>query len=794
MQPASQGMGLGLAPSFRGLKHVKIVPDMFLPTCHNKHRMPASKFDNTRSQNIRELMGGDMAFDIPEYQRDYSWSESKADDLWQDMLASFYRAREGADGGDGGGGGGPGAARGDDGQYLLGPLVLSRDPGLADSYLVIDGQQRLATLTMLFCIARDLIYMYADRVEGQNPEGIEELRRMIEVRRMGRRVRWRVALGEKDARIFDEIQGYDGPDGRFVSPDERIERWREERRREARDPAVAGAGGGGGGRKHTQSVDNITANYRLLYGRLHDCLVTGFDRDRDAGSVIRGVRESLRGVVDGRVRGDPVGAGLDAGFFDRLQRLESREFTEGEVVTYRREVDNKNRQNPDKSVDMDGYIGSKIERMKRELERTKDRVMGDVERDTVGAMCRANLGGLTGFVDHVCERMYVMRLVMDDDADAFQAFETLNERGAQLSNSALIKNHVLRQVQDRGERRGLGRRWTAAVDEVFVRIEDRDSFLYESLYSRMLEEDPAGFSPFPKNRMYRAAKERITGAAGAERFVGMLEEDSRVASVLDEGVAPGADPTVLSYVHMARLLRAQNIRIPMMIGWRRWYAERPGDYRRLVVLLVRMFFKHRVVLGASADLIERVAVYAARCVVDGGGAGVVDAMVDGVIGMVGDGRDEFVRRFEALHPQDNVARYMLHEITTSMGDPHADVRPIDGLTLEHVLPKNPDPASWPREAFFRGVENPAQIDQYVRNVGNLTLLKGDVNTAIGNLGFVQKRDHKDADGRWDGYRSSNLRINERTVVCEDEWTALTIEGRARVLAEHAGRVWDLRSV
>jgi hypothetical protein len=80
----------------------------------------------------------DYLFSIPSYQRPYAWTPDEAGQLLDDLLGSLED-------------GTPGELS----PYFLGSIVLIKDPQRADAD-VVDGQQRLTTLTVLFCVLRDL--------------------------------------------------------------------------------------------------------------------------------------------------------------------------------------------------------------------------------------------------------------------------------------------------------------------------------------------------------------------------------------------------------------------------------------------------------------------------------------------------------------------------------------------------------------------------------------------------------------------------------------------------------------
>jgi hypothetical protein len=70
---------------------------------------------------------------IPRFQRPYSWDKENVDDLWTDAIAS------------------------DDPDYFIGSFVLYRDKEKSSVYMVVDGQQRLTTLTLLLAAVRNAL-------------------------------------------------------------------------------------------------------------------------------------------------------------------------------------------------------------------------------------------------------------------------------------------------------------------------------------------------------------------------------------------------------------------------------------------------------------------------------------------------------------------------------------------------------------------------------------------------------------------------------------------------------------
>ena len=78
------------------------------------------------SDSFSKLLGNGMKYQVPKFQRDYSWEEEQWDDLWQDILDLLNKNEL---------------------DHYMGYLVLQTSD--EKNYSIIDGQQRLTTLCIL---------------------------------------------------------------------------------------------------------------------------------------------------------------------------------------------------------------------------------------------------------------------------------------------------------------------------------------------------------------------------------------------------------------------------------------------------------------------------------------------------------------------------------------------------------------------------------------------------------------------------------------------------------------------
>jgi uncharacterized protein DUF262/uncharacterized protein DUF1524 len=140
-------------------------------------------------RSVGQIFSDDYAFEIPPYQRPYAWEKDQTRELLSDLLDAMDNTDDSG------------------GVYFLGSIVLIKSPGAPESK-VVDGQQRLTTLTILLSVLRDLttdserrivrrayVFQKADADKGTND-------------------RYRLLLRERDRPFFLKyVQNPNGTDG-----------------------------------------------------------------------------------------------------------------------------------------------------------------------------------------------------------------------------------------------------------------------------------------------------------------------------------------------------------------------------------------------------------------------------------------------------------------------------------------------------------------------------------------------------------------------------------------------------
>lgn len=96
---------------------------------------PSREIDG-KGRTVRELLAG-RKYSIDYYQREYKWQQKQVGELIDDLAAKFLESHEA---------GNERSAVADYGHYFLGSIIVSDKDG---QKFIIDGQQRLTTLTLL---------------------------------------------------------------------------------------------------------------------------------------------------------------------------------------------------------------------------------------------------------------------------------------------------------------------------------------------------------------------------------------------------------------------------------------------------------------------------------------------------------------------------------------------------------------------------------------------------------------------------------------------------------------------
>lgn len=121
--------------------------------------MARSTLLNTDTEDLKELLSNGKNYSVPPYQRDYSWKDEHWEDLWEDLMNVEANNED----------------------HYMGAMVL--ESGERKQFRIIDGQQRMATLSILILACVD--YLYALANEGVDAVANKERAVLLESSYLG---------------------------------------------------------------------------------------------------------------------------------------------------------------------------------------------------------------------------------------------------------------------------------------------------------------------------------------------------------------------------------------------------------------------------------------------------------------------------------------------------------------------------------------------------------------------------------------------------------------------------------
>lgn len=370
-------------------------------------------------------------------------------------------------------------------------------------------------------------------------------------------------------------------------------------------------------------------------------------------------------------------------------------------------------------------------------------------------------------VRYLRDSVRIVRLTVPNEADAYTVFETLNDRGLDLTVLDLVKNYIFGKAgsQNRlGEFKSRWMRMTAVLSN--VRGDDYLKAYWTSRYGRT-----------QKAQLFPNIKQQYKTPDEVALFsIDLLEGSSHYAAidVADDPIWSTYSSTARERVRILRMLRAQSIHPVILSGLAKLA---PREMERLLWLLEVLIVRYQLIGGNRTGLLE---IGSARLAADIFQGKVTTATAAyQAIRDIFPSDSEFRDAFEVKQERNNAkAQYILNrlevetrrrEVNSAVGD---ELEP-KSLTVEHIYPQSSGPEWATLDAM-----DPLFSEELTYRLGNLTLL-GGVNKDLGQRGFDYKRDV---------FAKSALLITQKLKDYEN-WNRTAVETRQEEMARIAVSIW-----
>jgi Protein of unknown function DUF262/Protein of unknown function (DUF1524) len=366
------------------------------------------------------------------------------------------------------------------------------------------------------------------------------------------------------------------------------------------------------------------------------------------------------------------------------------------------------------------------------------------------------------------DSLHLTLIRVNDAESAFLIFETLNQRGLELSVSDLIKNHLLSTLKIKTNRESVRRHWDAITRNVGEG--DVTSFLrhyWLSVHGVIRERE-----------IFKIVRLNCKDGKSTLKFVKELLSASAVYGSLQSGIVEssvglsnGRRAALLNDLEQINLCALKQC-YPVLLAAFQSIPKLSPDVFRLMLVFT---FRYSVIGGQATGNLERLYSDVARRIRRDAPNQI--GQIESWLGKMKPSDEVFVSWFSVkTEKSSKIARYILQCLedkgykSTSF---HTNMS-TQKVNLEHVLPRNPA-----RKSQWRVDFSSDELSEYSARLGNLALLETEKNSGVENEDFSDKR----------STLSGSKFAWTRSISKATQWTSAEIEARQMKMAARAKIIW-----
>jgi uncharacterized protein with ParB-like and HNH nuclease domain len=397
---------------------------------------------------------------------------------------------------------------------------------------------------------------------------------------------------------------------------------------------------------------------------------------------------------------------------------------------------------------------------------------------------KLNKEDLLNLETKLLSEIFVLKIDAGKIGNAFILFDTLNNRGLDLTQGDLLKNFIFKKTDPNAssvlslELSNRLAKWDNIVETVGYK--KLDSFLRYFLILRKKTKVQRETIITDIEKMYDS-KEKVAV------LISELEEDANRFSLIErDSVFDGrnADALNLLFNDLSDLDQSTQS-IFLMAALKRFSDHGQSEVFKNLSVLVRsaeiLSFRWLICAKNAQDL-ENIWIEAVKSLADSSLSDddAVKKVREKFKNELPDDK-EFQSEFDSkVIKSSKFARYILKKIEHSrMGTATWVLAGSSVLDVEHIAPKNPDD----RYDWKEVMKGPNTYKTIVYRIGNQILLSQGPNRAAKNHAFSKKLEYyKEKEG-------TDLPIVSKPILEERSWTQAKVDSRSKKLAMEAVTVW-----
>ena len=385
-----------------------------------------------------------------------------------------------------------------------------------------------------------------------------------------------------------------------------------------------------------------------------------------------------------------------------------------------------------------------------------------------GSTTKERAEALYELAEYIRDKVKVVAMGVSSESNAYIIFESLNDRGLDLSVLDLVKNHLFGRADKKLDK--VKHNWA----QMTAHLGDRsaDDFLkvfWTSRYGRiqrgkLFHQWRERFDSLKPTQVVKLTDELIVAA---DRFAALDSADDELWAAYSSDLR-GA-------IRDLALIGNRQMRPIILAAMDRFS---PRELEKLVKRLIVATFRYQNVGKHRTGGLEIAGARAAKAIAEGN-AKTANAAWKELASIVPDDeafRESFWRYAEA---KSSIAKYVLRclelEARKRARGRTEELEPSDRLTLEHILPQSPG------KAWAATIQDDPELVDDTERLGNMCLLSSAPNRSAANRAFEEKAA--------DAYSKSDLLLTKGIPAKFKSWDRSAIRKRQREMASLATSIW-----
>lgn len=380
---------------------------------------------------------------------------------------------------------------------------------------------------------------------------------------------------------------------------------------------------------------------------------------------------------------------------------------------------------------------------------------------------------LMKFVKYLIDRVYIIRLLVSSESNAYMIFETLNDRGMELSPLDLVKNYLFGRAASRGAKNTVNNK-LKAMETRWVQMLQTLANVKAATFLKAYWTSRNGRTQ--KAKLFDNLKNQYKDADSASKLtIDMLAVAEQYAAI-----ESGSDPVWSAYslsvretIGSLKTLGAEQTHPVILSGLAKF---KPREFERLIRLLEILIVRYQLIGGGRTGGLEIVCARLARLIYVGEIKFATEAFqeVRDIYPSDREFQENFATKEERTSPK---AAYILKglEQEARRREREGEAKELDpgpALTVEHILPKRPT------EEWLKSFRDREEADEAIYRIGNLCLVAR--NKDLGRDAFNTKKAI---------YSDSDLVLRKDLSKHNKPWDMRAVEQRQAKLASYAVTAW-----